>query len=221
MRWSILRQRSRSVARRRYKAAVELRCWCEAFELPGNMVEALVSMINSNNVMGGDRKPHSRHFRSTHRITGRSKPWLDSTPPGYYGTTLFSSLTSNRAPHESFCRVSAMPVHRSPFRWCFLTCALGCTAVPVVRGQSPSSRFEVGGQFSDIKLIDTNGNTSFSPGFGGRFDWNITPRIALDTQVDFFPRSTRPRRSRAAAHCKRSQVSAAALCNEDATPSMA
>jgi len=69
---------------------------------------------------------------------------------------------------------------------------LGCAAVPVVRGQSPNSRFEVGGQFSDIKLIDTNGNTSFSPGFGGRFDWNITPRIALDTQVDFFPRSYSP-----------------------------
>ena len=85
-----------------------------------------------------------------------------------------------------------MPVHRSPFRWCFLACAWGCAAVPVVRGQSPSSRFEVGGQFSDIKLIDTNGNTSFSPGFGGRFDWNITPRIALDTQVDFFPRSYSP-----------------------------
>ena len=85
-----------------------------------------------------------------------------------------------------------MPVHRSPFRWCFLACALGCAAVPVVRGQSPNSRFEVGGQFSDIKLIDTNGNTSFSPGFGGRFDWNITPRIALDTQVDFFPRSYSP-----------------------------
>ena len=64
-----------------------------------------------------------------------------------------------------------MPVHRSLFRWCFLACALGCAAVPVVRSQSPSSRFEVGGQFSDIKLIDTNGNTSFSPGFGGRFDW--------------------------------------------------
>ena len=47
-----------------------------------------------------------------------------------------------------------MPVHRSLFRWCFLACALGCAAV--VRGQSPSSRFEVGGQFSDIKLIDTN-----------------------------------------------------------------
>ncbi len=82
-----------------------------------------------------------------------------------------------------------MPVHRSLPRWCFLTCALGCAAVPVVRGQSPNSRFEVGGQFSDIKLIDTNGNASFSPGFGGRFDWNITPRIALDTQIDFFPRS--------------------------------
>jgi len=40
-----------------------------------------------------------------------------------------------------------MPVHRSPFRWCFLVCALGCAAMPVVRGQSPSSRFEVGGQF--------------------------------------------------------------------------
>ncbi len=81
-----------------------------------------------------------------------------------------------------------MPVHRSLPRCCLLACALGCAAVPVVSGQSSSSRFEVGGQFSDIKLIDTNGNASFSPGFGGRFDWNITPRIALDTQIDFFPR---------------------------------
>jgi opacity protein-like surface antigen len=85
-----------------------------------------------------------------------------------------------------------MPVHRSLPRWYLLACALGCTAVSVVRGQSPSSRFEVGGQFSDIKLIDTSGNASFSPGFGGRFDWNITPRIALDTQIDFFPRSYLP-----------------------------
>ena len=82
-----------------------------------------------------------------------------------------------------------MPVHRSLPRWCLLACALGCAVVPVARGQSPNSRFEVGGQFSDIKLIDTSGNASFSPGFGGRFDWNITPRIALDAQVDFFPRS--------------------------------
>ena len=82
-----------------------------------------------------------------------------------------------------------MPVHRSAFGWCLLLGALGCAAVPVVRGQSPSSRFEVGGQFSDIKLIDTSGNASFSPGFGGRFDWNVTPRIAVDAQIDFFPRS--------------------------------
>jgi opacity protein-like surface antigen len=81
-----------------------------------------------------------------------------------------------------------MPVHRSLPRCCLLACALGGIAVPVARGQSPSSRFEVGGQFSDIKLIDANGNASFNPGFGGRFDWNITPRIALDTQIDFFPR---------------------------------
>jgi opacity protein-like surface antigen len=85
-----------------------------------------------------------------------------------------------------------MPVHRSLPRWYLLAYVLGCAAVPVVRGQSPSSRFEVGGQFSDIKLIDTSGNASFSPGFGGRFDWNITPRIALDTQIDFFPRSYSP-----------------------------
>lgn len=85
-----------------------------------------------------------------------------------------------------------MPMHRSLSRWCLLAYGLGCATVPVAHGQSPSSRFEVGSQFSDIKLIDTAGNASFSPGFGARFDWNVTPRIALDTQVDFFPRSYAP-----------------------------
>ncbi|HEY1472406.1 MAG TPA: hypothetical protein VGF61_25440 [Candidatus Acidoferrum sp.] len=66
-----------------------------------------------------------------------------------------------------------MPMHRSLLRWCLLTCALGCAAVPVVRGQSRSSRFD--GRFSDIKLIDTTGNAS-SPGFGARFDWNLAPQ---------------------------------------------
>ncbi len=85
-----------------------------------------------------------------------------------------------------------MPVHRAPLRRCFLACAVFSSAVPVTPGQSPSSRFEVGGQFSDLKLIDTCGNASFTLGFGGRLDWNLTPRIALDTQIDFFPRSYPP-----------------------------
>jgi hypothetical protein len=50
----------------------------------------------------------------------------------------------------------------------------------------------VGGQFSDIELLDAAGNASFSPGFGGRFDWNMTPRIALDAQIDFFLRGYSP-----------------------------
>jgi hypothetical protein len=59
----------------------------------------------------------------------------------------------------------------------------------VSRGQSPNSRFEAGGQFSDIKLLDTSRNASLNAGFGSRFDWHLTPRVALDTPSDFFPRS--------------------------------
>ena len=82
-----------------------------------------------------------------------------------------------------------MPGHRILPRCCLLMSALGCAALPVALGQSPDSRFEVGGQFSDIKLIDTNGKASFSTGFGARFDWNVTSRLALDAEVDFFPRA--------------------------------
>src|SRR5271165_3167795 len=85
-----------------------------------------------------------------------------------------------------------MPVYRSLPRCCLLAGALGYAAVSVARGQSPNSRFEVGGQFSDIQLLDTNRNASFNPGFGSRFNWNLAPRVALDTPSDFFPRSYPP-----------------------------
>src|SRR5215467_11072060 len=104
MRWSILRQRSRSVARRRYEAAVELRCSCVAFELPGNMFSMPANIANSNSVLRIASLTPDIFDALTESPVVRTKPWLDSTPCVYYWTTLFLALTSERAWHEYFRR---------------------------------------------------------------------------------------------------------------------
>jgi len=54
--------------------------------------------------------------------------------------------------------------------------------------QSDYSRVEFGGEFSTIRQNDAQtGNGKNFPGFGGRFDWNFTRRLAFETEVDFFP----------------------------------
>ncbi|HEY6945768.1 MAG TPA: outer membrane beta-barrel protein [Candidatus Acidoferrum sp.] len=53
--------------------------------------------------------------------------------------------------------------------------------------QEVSSRFEVGGEFSGISLLNSNNYWAVSPGFGGRFDFNLNRRMALDVRLDFFP----------------------------------
>ena len=60
------------------------------------------------------------------------------------------------------------------------------------RAQDSYSRFELGAQYSTIR--ETNYSlegTNFS-GVGGRFDWNLTRRLAFESQVDFFPESAMP-----------------------------
>jgi opacity protein-like surface antigen len=58
--------------------------------------------------------------------------------------------------------------------------------------QDNYTRLEFGGQFSTVRLTNTDlGATNYS-GFGGRFDWNLNRRLALETQMDFFPEQTRP-----------------------------
>ena len=89
---------------------------------------------------------------------------------------------------ERSCDAST-PIPTPVLFTCVRTGLCGCVGGA---GQSASSRLEAGGQFSDIKLLDMSGNASFSPGFGGRSNWNLTSRVALDTQIDFFPRSYPP-----------------------------
>jgi hypothetical protein len=64
--------------------------------------------------------------------------------------------------------------------------------LPPAQAQDSYSRFELGAQYSTIR--ETNyafAGTNFS-GVGGRFDWNMTPRLAFESQVDFFPENGMP-----------------------------
>ncbi|HET7107013.1 MAG TPA: outer membrane beta-barrel protein [Candidatus Acidoferrum sp.] len=58
--------------------------------------------------------------------------------------------------------------------------------------QDNYTRFEFGTQFSTVRLTNSDlGATDYS-GFGGRFDWNLNRRLALESQLDFFPEHTPP-----------------------------
>lgn len=59
-------------------------------------------------------------------------------------------------------------------------------ALPV-RAQEEYSRFELGAQYSIIRETDSAKQGINSNGFGGRFDWDLSRRLALESQVDFFP----------------------------------
>jgi hypothetical protein len=65
--------------------------------------------------------------------------------------------------------------------------------LPTAQAQQEFSRIEIGGQSGAIGLLNSNGGVGIWPGFGGRIDFNMTRRLALETQVDFFPESA-PRR---------------------------
>ncbi len=64
----------------------------------------------------------------------------------------------------------------------------------VARAQSDEKKFEVGGQFSLLRLTATKAGVSFGeervtvPGFGGRFGYNISKHFALEAEGNFFPR---------------------------------
>jgi hypothetical protein len=60
-------------------------------------------------------------------------------------------------------------------------------------GQSEVPKYEVGGQFSARKISFRdkgyeNGDT-WNGGFGGRFSFNINKQVALESEVNFFPKS--------------------------------
>jgi hypothetical protein len=67
-------------------------------------------------------------------------------------------------------------------------CVLGVLfAVVTARAQDTSTRTEIGAEFSTIRQTLPGGGAKNYPGFGGRFDWNLTRRLAIESQVDFFP----------------------------------
>src|SRR5271154_7371696 len=57
--------------------------------------------------------------------------------------------------------------------------------------QDSYTRVELGAQYSTIELTSPSGATQAS-GFGGRFDWNFNRRLALESQIDFWPENSRP-----------------------------
>lgn len=59
-----------------------------------------------------------------------------------------------------------------------LTCVLGA------RAQSDEYKFELGGQYTAIKLERFAGTAN---GLGGRFGYNFNEHLALDTEFNFFP----------------------------------
>jgi hypothetical protein len=55
------------------------------------------------------------------------------------------------------------------------------------RGQDTSTQFELGAQYSTIRETNSALEGKNFSGFGGRFDWNLTRRLAFESQIDYFP----------------------------------
>jgi outer membrane protein with beta-barrel domain len=81
---------------------------------------------------------------------------------------------------------------RAPRGFCLLVLLFVVPIIPVALAQQEHSRFEVGGQYSLIRLLDASGNAQSHSGFGGRLDVNLTRRLALESQLDFFPHRASP-----------------------------
>lgn len=82
----------------------------------------------------------------------------------------------------------------------FLITALMLTAFNVLAqgqsaGQPQQSKFEVGALFSVLGMCDPNGLCDLFPrterGVGGRLSYNLNRHLALEAEVDFFPRDYR------------------------------
>jgi Outer membrane protein beta-barrel domain len=60
-------------------------------------------------------------------------------------------------------------------------------AIPGSSAQDNYTHLEFGAEYSLVRLTNTDlGATNYS-GFGGRVDWNLNRRLALESQFDFFP----------------------------------
>jgi hypothetical protein len=58
--------------------------------------------------------------------------------------------------------------------------------------QDNSTQFEFGAQYSTIRETNFALEGKNFSGFGGRFDWNLSRRLAFESQVDFFPENGVP-----------------------------
>ena len=58
--------------------------------------------------------------------------------------------------------------------------------------QEEYSRFELGAEYSTFRGTNSNLLGTTYSGVGGRLDWNLTRRLALESQADFFPENTAP-----------------------------
>jgi hypothetical protein len=70
-----------------------------------------------------------------------------------------------------------------------------CSSLQSVNAQPDEKKFEVGGQFTMLRwpTHTLNGNSlsedqANDPGFGGRFGYNFSKYLALEAEVNFFPR---------------------------------
>jgi hypothetical protein len=70
-------------------------------------------------------------------------------------------------------------------RTLFLSCSF--LLAPAICAQEKYTRFELGAEYSTIRETNSNLQGNNASGFGGRFDWNVNRRLALESQVDFFP----------------------------------
>lgn len=61
-----------------------------------------------------------------------------------------------------------------------------------VSAQDTRTRFELGAEYSTIEQTQANHSGVTYSGFGGRFDWNLNRRLAIESQVDFFPEDGAP-----------------------------
>ncbi len=72
---------------------------------------------------------------------------------------------------------------------CFLGSLARSGSAPA---QDNYSRFEIGAQYSLIRETNSDLQAANFSGVGARFDWNVTRRLAFESQIDFFPQNSVP-----------------------------
>jgi len=74
-----------------------------------------------------------------------------------------------------------------------LAAALACVLHgSPARAQESTSTFEIGGQVPTLRLISDTGVLHLMPGIGVRVDANVSPRVAVETQLSWLPEHSLP-----------------------------